>query len=77
MSPLKAGTRPAFFDANESRGLKAVEYVYCACAVTSPRQVRGHVIPLLYYYYYALALGAFWNSAIHPPVCPMAQLSRL
>ena len=26
---------------------------------------------------YAPALGAFWNSAIRPSVCPMAQLPRL
>jgi len=30
------------------------------------------------YGYYAPALGgAFWNSAIRPSVCPMAQLPRL
>ena len=30
------------------------------------------------YCYYAPALGgAFWNSAIRPSVCPMAQLPRL
>ena len=35
------------------------------------------VFDIVSYYTATLYRGAFWNSAIRPSVCPMAQLPRL